>query len=331
MYKVAIIGLGRIGSTYDDDPLVKGIYTHSGAYNANPDTEIKAGADIDREKLEAFGKKWNVNALYSDYSEMLKKEELDIVSICTGGGIHYDIIKEVAKYDIKAIYCEKPMTDNIEKADEIVELCKKKNIVLAVNHFRRWDKGFQSIKKHIDEKKIGNIQKVKVYYTKGILNNGSHAVDLLNYFFGNVEYLWSEYSYKEKNLDDPTLDVYLKFKNGLSGILVGLDADYFDIFEIDIIGTKGRIYIKDAGYSFEYYKMGESDKVSGYKELFKTESPFVPQLDNSMTLAVYDILECIKTGKKPLCSGEDARNSLAVIFTAIASANNGGRKLNVLK
>jgi len=187
MYKVAIIGLGKVGSTYDDDPLVEGVYTHAGAYNINPETKITAGADIDREKMEAFGKKWNVNALYSDYSEMFKNEELDIISVCTGVDVHYDIIKEAARYDIKAIYCEKPMTDNIEKADEIVDLCEEKKIVLAVNHLRRWDKGFQSIKKHIDEKKIENVQKVKVYYTKGILNNGSHAIDLLNYFFGDVK------------------------------------------------------------------------------------------------------------------------------------------------
>ena len=331
MYKVGIVGLGRIASTFDDSPLIKGIYTHSGAYNANPETKITAGADIDREKLEAFGKKWKVNALYSDYSEMFKNEELDIISVCTGVDVHYDIIKEAARYDIKAIYCEKPMTDNIEKADEIVDLCEEKKIVLAVNHLRRWDEGFQSIKKHIDEKKIGNVQKVKVYYTKGILNNGSHAVDLLNYFFGDVEYLWSEYSYKEKNLNDPTLDVYLKFKSGISGVLLGCDAEHFSIFEVDIIGTKGRIYIKDSGYTIEYYKVDESSKFSGYKELFKTESPIIPLLDDAMTIAVYDIIESIKTGKKPLCSGEDARNSLAVIFTAVDSANNGGKKLHMLK
>ncbi len=327
MYKVGIVGLGRVASTYDDDPLVKGVYTHTGAYSINPETKIVAGADIDREKLDAFGKKWNVASLYLDYNEMFKNEELDIISVCTGVDIHYDIVKEAAKYDIKAIYCEKPMTDTLEKADEIVDLCRKKNIVLAVNHFRRWDYGFQSIKKYIDEKKIGNIQKVKVYYTKGILNNGSHAVDLLNYFFGKVEYLWSYYSYKEKNLDDPTLDVYLKFKNGLSGILMGLDADYFSIFEIDILGTKGRISIKDGGNRFEYYKVQESDKFLGYKELFKEELPFTPQLGSAMPQAVSDILECIKTGKKPLCSGEDARNSLLVILSAIKSVNNQGKKI----
>ncbi len=327
MYKVGIIGLGKIAIGYDDDQLVKGIYTHAGAYNANSETKIAAGCDIDKEKLESFGKKLNIDALYSDYSEMLKNEELDIISICTHIDSHYVIIKEAVKYDIKAIFCEKPMTDNIENADEIIQLCSRKNIVLAVNHTRRWDKGFQKVKEYIFNKEIGNVQKFTIYYNKGIFNSGSHVVDLLNYFFGEIEYLYSEYSYEEKNLGDPTLDVYLKFKSGLSGVFVGCNSDYFQIFELDIIGTKGRIYIKDIGYLFEYYKVGESDKFSGYKKLFQVESPFVSYFDNAMPRAVSDILECIKKGRKPLCSGEDARNSLAVLLTAIDSAKNQGKKI----
>jgi len=327
MYKVGIIGLGKVGSTYDDDPLVKGIYSHAGAYNINSETTVVAGSDIDRQKLKAFGRKLNIKALYSEYSEMLKNENLDIISVCTGGGIHYDIVKEAAKYDIEAVYCEKPMTDTLEKADEIIKICREKKIVLAVNHLRRWDTGFQSVKKFIDDKKIGDIQKFSIYYTKGIINSGSHLFDILYYFFGDVDYIRSNYAYKQKDFTDPTLDVYVKFKSGLSGVLLGLNDDFFTFSKFDIFGTLGVISIIDSGYKYEYYKVRKSEKFSVDRDLIKTESPFVSGLDNAMPNAVTDIVECIRTGKKPLCSGDDARYSVAAVNAALESVKNNSEKI----
>ena len=57
-----------------------------------------------------------------------------------------------------------------------------KDMTVAVNYFRRWNKDLQKIKLNIDDNSYGDIKKVIVHYTKGIKNNGTHILDLLFWF-----------------------------------------------------------------------------------------------------------------------------------------------------
>ena len=78
MYRVGIMGCGRIASTMEDESDVHPI-SIAGAFDTLPNTELVAGCNRGAEKLHAFGKRWDVDALYHDYREMLAKEDLDIV------------------------------------------------------------------------------------------------------------------------------------------------------------------------------------------------------------------------------------------------------------
>lgn len=88
---------------------------------------------------------------------MLKNEDLDIVSICTPINTHVQIIKDCIKHNVKAIFCEKTISYSLDDSSEIVELCKKNNVVLAVNHVRRWDDFNQKIKNIITQDNYGDI------------------------------------------------------------------------------------------------------------------------------------------------------------------------------
>ena len=85
-YRVAIVGLGRMGSTIDDElPAGSPPYSVAAACRASERLEIIAGADTDPEKCTAFQERWGVDALYADYLEMIRQEEPDLVAICTRG------------------------------------------------------------------------------------------------------------------------------------------------------------------------------------------------------------------------------------------------------
>ena len=133
-YKIGIIGCGRIGSLLEEDPLRGKPCTHAGGFSALPASHLSAGCDIDTDRLEKFGKRWNVTQLYSDYQDMLNKESLDIVCIATWTPLHAKMTLKAAEAGVKGIFCEKPIAINLKQARDMVRVCQEKNISLIINH-----------------------------------------------------------------------------------------------------------------------------------------------------------------------------------------------------
>ena len=80
-YKAALIGLGRIASTIDDEASTQNLLpiSHMGSYLEVPEVEVMAAADTYAEQRQAFGRRWDFLNLYTDYREMLENEQPDIV------------------------------------------------------------------------------------------------------------------------------------------------------------------------------------------------------------------------------------------------------------
>ena len=94
-YRIGIVGCGNISRT------------HMHAYRTVFATDVVAATDIVEENLEAFSEEYRINALYTDYKEILDKEELDIISVCTLADSHCEITVAVAERGIHVL-CEKP-------------------------------------------------------------------------------------------------------------------------------------------------------------------------------------------------------------------------------
>ena len=82
-YRVGIIGLGRMGSTIDDEGHSLLPYSIAASCRASDHLDIAAGCDLHAEKREAFKDRWGVEALYDDCMEMVRQEQPDIVAVCT--------------------------------------------------------------------------------------------------------------------------------------------------------------------------------------------------------------------------------------------------------
>ena len=97
-YRAAVIGLGRMGSTFDDEIESGGTlflpYCHAPSYDAHPRVELVAGADPHGEQRALFGERWGIGAdhLYADYRELLARERLDFVSVCTTARVRRQIV-----------------------------------------------------------------------------------------------------------------------------------------------------------------------------------------------------------------------------------------------
>ena len=141
--RAGVIGLGRIGSTFDEEIDRGGVfflpYCHSPSYVKSDFTRLVAGADIHPGQREVYAERWNLDAsqVYADYREMLDQAQLDIVSVCTSARVRPQIVVDCARAGVKAIWAEKPMAPSLAEADEMISVCAETGTVLAINCSRR--------------------------------------------------------------------------------------------------------------------------------------------------------------------------------------------------
>lgn len=154
-YRGGLVGCGRIGTLWETDPPTP--LTHSGAMTVHPRIDLAAASSRGEEHLHWFGKRWDVDALYLDYQEMLAREKLDIVCIATHPGLHLPIVETAVDAGAKGIFCEKPLALFLTDADAIVEAYRRTGCVLFVNHSRRWDLAHIRAKEMIEEGVIGEM------------------------------------------------------------------------------------------------------------------------------------------------------------------------------
>lgn len=166
MLKCGLIGLGSIGCGFDDKIKNNRIFTHAGAYIKNKKTKLIALCDIDKKKLKKYGKKYHISSLYTDYNDMIEKESIDCISICTLSDTHYKIVKRISDSNVKGIFLEKPISNSLSDAKKIIGICKEKNIKLQIDHQRRFSKFYQKLKYKINEPNFGKIQNA-INYTGG--------------------------------------------------------------------------------------------------------------------------------------------------------------------
>jgi predicted dehydrogenase len=309
--RVAVIGCGNIGSLHDEEnPAKEYTLTHAGTYyKLQPKVKIVALCDPEIERLNQAGKVWKVKNLYTDFHELLGTENIDILSICTPTFLRLEILKEAVQQDIKHIICEKPIAATLEEAEEMLSICKKNNITVSLNYLRRWDPEISKIKEKLNKFGFGEIQVVTAYYGKGILNNGSHLIDLMNYYFGTPTAVRVNGKVEDNfKKEDPTLACSLDYKYGLASFtfhMIPTDHNLFTIFELDIVGTKGRVKLIDKGLKMEVYEVGKDEIFQGYKNLFLKES-FTDLCLDSFKNMIEEMLELFHSGEgSPRCTLED--------------------------
>lgn len=191
--RVAIIGAGGIA------------HAHIRGLNLCKDAEIAAVCDVVRDRADEVAKQYEIPSVHADYMEVLKRDDIDAVVICTPNVHHHDIALASIKTG-KHVLCEKPLAMNAQEAKEMYETAEKagiKHMVAFSYHF--WPSA-KFAKYVIDQGFIGRIFHVVAQYSQGWLISpdaplvwrlvksqtgtgvlgdlGSHLVDLVRWFTG---------------------------------------------------------------------------------------------------------------------------------------------------
>ena len=323
-YKAALIGCGKIGSEFADDPRAGdwGVFTHAAAYTSCPATELVAVCDTDLDRAERCGRRWNIPARYAHPARLLAEQQPDIVSVCTPDATHYDVVRAALLADgVRAVLAEKPLATSLPHAEELVRLAAKRRIVLTVNYSRRYADNHVRLRDFLRAGGLGTVRLVRGLYTKGTAHNGTHWFDLARFLVGEVTAVRGADRLLEGGAD-PTLDVRLQFSGGAAGELLACPAEEFTVFEMELLGSRGRVRLLESGSVIEYYHVIEGVPLAGYCGLALAERAEGGMRD-MLLRAVEDMVDSLETGMGVRCSGEDGVAALRIAEAAGESARAG--------
>ncbi|MCE5219288.1 Gfo/Idh/MocA family oxidoreductase, partial [bacterium] len=189
----------RVGIVKDTSKAMLGLHGLHTAFRGLPGVEVVAHVDSNTEDLEAKMSYTGARRHYTSLTDMLARESLDIVVLCSRHPYdHLDQIQAVAEAGCH-IYCEKPITANLQEADRIVEIVERTGIRLCMAHPARYALPFRAMKAMVEAGEIG--QPITVFGRgkddhrgggEDLIVLGTHILDLETFFFGAPEYVYAE-------------------------------------------------------------------------------------------------------------------------------------------
>lgn len=250
-YRVAIVGLGRMGSTIDDElPAGSPAYSIAAACRASQRLQVVAGADIDVAKREAFQARWGVAALYHDYLEMIRQEQPDLVAICTKGVLHAEMAVRVAEAGVPMIFCEKAIACSMLEADQVLAAVGSRKIPFNTGVLRRFNRSYHAARQLIADGEIGEPRTAVHYAASNLLHGHIHSLDTLSFLLGDpkVVSIWGELFPRNLVIENNRLD---KDPNGIYQAVFanGVEATtiHAGTWEFEVIGTRGSISVRNEG------------------------------------------------------------------------------------
>ena len=148
MINVAVIGVGAMG------------YNHARTYNKLPQTKLVAVCDLSKKLGKKVSREFGV-PYYEDYKEMIALEKLDAVSVVVPTKFHFPVSIVCMKKGLNVLV-EKPITDSVEDAREMLRVAKKNNVHLMVGHIERYNPVVISLQNFIKNKEFGKILSIVI-------------------------------------------------------------------------------------------------------------------------------------------------------------------------
>jgi predicted dehydrogenase len=266
--RTAIVGCGRIAGGFDEGRKGKEVLTHAGAYTRHPAFALVACVEPEAGRRVAFMKAWSVPTGFASLEECLANGiEIDVASVCTPTSHHAADLRLLLDSPVRAVFCEKPVCDDVAVTAKFVESFTRAGKVLAVAHSRRWDERLARLQHDLADGRWGPVRAVVGIYNKGVLNNGSHMVDLVQFLIGPLTLKAVTGSRFDHDRDDPTVEAVLSTPQGVNVHLVGVDSRDYSVFELQIFAAQGAIGIEQSGFTLRLRRAGPSPLYPGYRAL----------------------------------------------------------------
>lgn len=322
-YKATVIGCGWIGAGKKDYSKVIQPATHAGAYKSHPKIELAGLVDINPKKLNIARKHFPGIPSFNSAKEMFKKIKPDIVSIATPTNSHSQLVQLAAQFKTKAIVCEKPISDSLKEAKKMIKACQNNKSLLFINHQRRFDPLIRKWRDKIKKGLIGDILQGTCYYYNGLFNNGTHIIDLLRFFWGEINWVRAVTNLETSSLkEDKNVDALIGLGNNARVTMQSLSKNY-GFANFYFYGTKGRVALKNLGYEIEYRKLMKNKY---YKNRYQLSKPIkqIDKMRSFMRPMANNVVNCLERKEQPISKGKDGLAALKILLALRKSAKNNG-------
>ncbi len=316
LYKVALIGAGRIACGFDSPDSTK-VLTHAHAISLNSQLRLAAIADTNHARGEAEAARWGAT-FFSDVDAMCSQVQPDIVVIATPDDTHAALLGIIAITSARLIVCEKPVCTTTEEAQRLDTLAAKMPII--VNFNRRFDDTAQRLARDIEKKTYGAVLAARGVYDRGIFHNGSHMLDLARMLFGELIKATPQFYLADFPEGAPSVSGTAVFERCPEFFLAHGDGRRYSIFELDILFEQKRFRFIDGGLGLEEQTVIADEAFSGFHALGPARATKT-SLDQALTALYQHAVAVIERDEAPRSSLENALKTHRAC-TAFASVLN---------
>ena len=329
--KFAIVGTGTIAKH------------HGLALKEIPGAELVSFYERNTANVHKFEQMFNISSA-AGYPQLLANPDIDVIDITLPSGLH-------SEYGVKAalagkhVIVEKPIDVTLEKADALINACKRSGVTLSVISQMRFIPDILQLKKFITEGKLGTLMEGDAYikwyrspeYYKSsawrgtwaldgggsFINQAIHFIDLLLYIMGPVNWVSAKTRTTTHDIEVEDIGMAMvEFHNGSHGIIQASTAIYPGFpARLEIHGTKGTVIFEGDRISFMHIE-GEVSRST--REVHKGGAAVPTAIDVGPFVNQFmDIIDSIHGKWEPKVSGEEARKSLQLILAIYHSSRTG--------
>lgn len=325
-HAAVIIGCGMIAGGYDElqinDP--GAVLTHAKALTKSPDFEITACVEPDDARRKAFMSHWAIPKGYPDLDTCLNAlPPPDVVCVCTPKETHGDILGAMLGSGVKAVFCEKPIITELADARQIVAAYEARDILLAVNYIRRWNDSIISLRDEISSGTFGPLLSFNAQYTGGLLNNGSHMLDLLIFLFGKIE-PFSLFRRNGCGDHDYSCDVLMRIPpHNAVGSMIACDEATYGLFELNLCFENRSVSLTDWGREMQI-RQPDADPLTVGRLILGSAEKTETNWREAQANAIENIHLAMTTGAALNSDGISALASLEICDAMIKMPVSGG-------
>ncbi len=316
---------------------------HANAIESVKGAKLVAVCDVVEEASRKFSEQTGADG-YTDLGDMLKRDDLDVLDVCTPSGLHAKLGIQGAEVG-KHVMVEKPIDVTLEAADSLISVCEKADVKLGVIFQHRFDAATRKLKDATDQGRFGKLvlgdayvkwYRTQEYYDKGgwrgtwkfdgggsLINQSVHTIDLQRYIMGDPDWIFGKIGVMTHNIETEDLGLaIIQFKNGARGVIEGSTSIYPGLSErLEIHGEKGTA-ILEGGKMVKWAIEGEEEESEEKADMSAAAEASAITAD-SHALQIQDFVDAINEDRKPLVDGHEGRKALEVIIGIYRSSEEG--------